>query len=357
MGNRYEFIAPCHFGLEAVCKREIADLGYEIVKVEDGKVTFAGDMEALVRANIFLRTTQRILLKVAEFKAVTFEELFQNVKKVPWEEYFPSDARFWVTKATSVKSKLFSTSDIQSIVKKAMVKRMEKAYGKSWFEEDGASFPVRVTFMKDEAVIGLDTTGISLHKRGYRQNTAFSDYSKAVIIAVVILWYCYKLFQYKGISVMFIWVVAICLIYNFITSKTAFGRYFYAIGGNEKATQLSGIDTNKVYFIAYVNMGLLAGLAGLLCAARVGSVNGSTGTSFEMDAIGSCFIGGASAYGGTGTVPGVIVGAVLMGVINLGMSLMGVDQNMQKVVKGLVLLAAVIFDVVSKRGGKLIAKN
>ena len=194
-------------------------------------------------------------------------------------------------------------------------------------------------------------------KRGYRQNTAFSDYSKAVIIAVVILWYCYKLYQYKGISVMFVWVVAICLIYNFITSKTAFGRYFYAIGGNEKATQLSGIDTNKVYFIAYVNMGLLAGLAGLLCAARVGSVNGSTGTSFEMDAIGSCFIGGASAYGGTGTVPGVIVGAVLMGVINLGMSLMGVDQNMQKVVKGLVLLAAVIFDVVSKRGGKLIAKN
>ena len=194
-------------------------------------------------------------------------------------------------------------------------------------------------------------------KKGYRQNTAASDYSRAAVIAVVILWYCYKLYQYKGISVMLVWVVAICMIYNFITSKTAFGRYFYAIGGNEKATQLSGIDTNKVYFIAYVNMGLLAGLAGLLCAARVGSVNGSTGTSFEMDAIGSCFIGGASAYGGTGTVPGVIVGAVLMGVINLGMSLMGVDQNMQKVVKGLVLLAAVIFDVVSKRGGKLIAKN
>ena len=194
-------------------------------------------------------------------------------------------------------------------------------------------------------------------KKSYRQNTAASDYSRAAVIAVVILWYCYKLYQYKGISVMLVWVVAICMIYNFITSKTAFGRYFYAIGGNEKATQLSGIDTNKVYFIAYANMGLLAGLAGLLCAARVGSVNGSTGTSFEMDAIGSCFIGGASAYGGTGTVPGVIVGAVLMGVINLGMSLMGVDQNMQKVVKGLVLLAAVIFDVVSKRGGKLIAKN
>ena len=186
-------------------------------------------------------------------------------------------------------------------------------------------------------------------KRGYRQNTAFSDYSKAVIIAVVILWYCYKLFQYKGISVMFIWVVAICLIYNFITSKTAFGRYFYAIGGNEKATQLSGIDTNKVYFIAYVNMGLLAGLAGLLCAARVGSVNGSTGTSFEMDAIGSCFIGGASAYGGSGTVGGVVIGALLLGVINMGMSIMGIGDSWQYVVKGAVLLIAVVFDVISNR--------
>ena len=186
-------------------------------------------------------------------------------------------------------------------------------------------------------------------KKGYRQNTAFSDYSKAVIIAVVILWYCYKLFQYKGISVMFIWVVAICLIYSFITSKTAFGRYFYAIGGNEKATQLSGIDTNKVYFIAYVNMGLLAGLAGLLCAARVGSVNGSTGTSFEMDAIGSCFIGGASAYGGSGTVGGVVIGALLLGVINMGMSIMGIGDSWQYVVKGAVLLIAVVFDVISNR--------
>ena len=186
-------------------------------------------------------------------------------------------------------------------------------------------------------------------KRGYRQNTAFSDYSKAVIIAAVILWYCYKLFQYKGISIMFVWVVAICLIYNFITSRTAFGRYFYAIGGNEKATQLSGIDTNKVYFIAYANMGLLAGLAGLLCAARVGSVNGSTGTSFEMDAIGSCFIGGASAYGGSGTVGGVVIGALLLGVINMGMSIMGIGDSWQYVVKGAVLLIAVVFDVLSNR--------
>lgn len=166
----YELIAPCHFGLEAVLKREITDLGYEISKVEDGKVTFLGDAEAICYANIFLRTAERILLKVGTVHAETFDELFEGVRALPWEEYIPENGKFWVTKATSVKSKLFSTSDIQSIVKKAMVKRMEKAYGKSWFEEDGASFPVRVTFMKDEAVIGLDTTGISLHKRGDRKS-------------------------------------------------------------------------------------------------------------------------------------------------------------------------------------------
>ena len=185
MGNRYEFIAPCHFGLEAVCKREIADLGYEIVKVEDGKVTFAGDMEALVRANIFLRTTQRILLKVAEFKAVTFEELFQNVKKVPWEEYFPSDARFWVTKATSVKSKLFSPSDIQSIVKKAMVERMEEHYHINWFEEDGEDYPVRVIIYKDVVTIGLDTSGESLHKRGYRRMVSKAPIEETLAAALI----------------------------------------------------------------------------------------------------------------------------------------------------------------------------
>lgn len=186
-------------------------------------------------------------------------------------------------------------------------------------------------------------------KKGYRQNSAFSDFGRSGLISVVLLAYCYLLCQYKGISVMLIWVVAICLIYHFITSKTAFGRYFYAVGGNEKATKLSGINTNKVYFIAYANMGLLAGLCGLLCLARVGSVNGSTGTSFEMDAIGSCFIGGASAYGGSGTVPGVVIGALLLGVINMGMSIMGIGDSWQYVVKGGVLLVAVIFDVVSNR--------
>ncbi|MBD5485681.1 MAG: sugar ABC transporter permease [Lachnospiraceae bacterium] len=186
-------------------------------------------------------------------------------------------------------------------------------------------------------------------KKGYRQNSAIGDFGRAAVISVVLLFYCYLLTQYKGISVMLVWVVVICLIYHFITSKTAFGRYFYAVGGNEKATQLSGINTNKVYFIAYANMGLLAGLCGLLCLARVGSVNGSTGTSFEMDAIGSCFIGGASAYGGSGTIPGVIIGALLLGVINMGMSIMGIGDSWQYIVKGGVLLVAVIFDVVSHR--------
>jgi putative multiple sugar transport system permease protein len=186
-------------------------------------------------------------------------------------------------------------------------------------------------------------------KKGYRQDSALTDYGRTAIISIVLLAYCYLLSQYKGISVMLVWVVVICLIYNFITSKTVFGRYFYAVGGNEKATQMSGINTNKVYFIAYANMGLLAGLCGLLCLARVGSVSGQTGNSYEMDAIGSCFIGGASAYGGSGTIPGVIIGALLLGVINMGMSIMGIGDSWQYVVKGGVLLIAVIFDVVSNR--------
>ena len=186
-------------------------------------------------------------------------------------------------------------------------------------------------------------------KKGYRQNSMLSDFGRSGLISAALLAYCVLLGQYKGISVMLVWVVVICLIYHFITSKTAFGRYFYAVGGNEKATQLSGINTNKVYFTAYANMGFLAGLCGLLCLARVGSVNGSTGTSFEMDAIGACFIGGASAYGGSGTIPGVIIGALLLGVINMGMSIMGIGDSWQYVVKGGVLLIAVIFDVVSNR--------
>ena len=186
-------------------------------------------------------------------------------------------------------------------------------------------------------------------KNGYPQNSALMDYGKAAAVSVLIMWYCDKLSKYKGISVMLVWVLAVCLIYYFITSKTSFGRYFYAVGGNEKATRLSGINTNKVYFMAYANMGLLAGLCGLLCLARVGSVSGQTGNSFEMDAIASCFIGGASAYGGVGSVGGVVIGALLLGVLNMGMSIIGITDSWQYVVKGGVLLIAVIFDVVSNR--------
>ncbi len=198
---------------------------------------------------------------------------------------------------------------------------------------------------------------ITKSKKGYAVGSMGSAVVKMVLISAVILAFTYRLAQHKGIPSVLIWVIVVILVYAYITSNTTTGRYFYAVGGNEKATKLSGINTNKVYFLAYLNMGFLAALAGMVTIARMTSAQPTYGQNYEMDAIGSCFIGGASAYGGIGTVPGVIVGAVLMGVINLGMSLMGVDQNWQKVVKGLVLLAAVIFDVVSKRGGKLIAKN
>ena len=132
-----ELIAPCHFGLEAVLKREITDLGYEIKEVEDGRVTFLADAEGLCRANIGLRTAERVLLKVGSFEAATFDELFENTKALPWEDYLPEDARFWVAKAASVKSKLFSPSDIQSIIKKAIVSRLGQIYGISWFTEEG----------------------------------------------------------------------------------------------------------------------------------------------------------------------------------------------------------------------------
>lgn len=194
-------------------------------------------------------------------------------------------------------------------------------------------------------------------KKGYETDKLASSLIKIVLICAVILAFTIRLSQYRGIPTALIWVMIVVLIYGYITSNTTVGRYFYAVGGNEKATKLSGINTNKVYFLAYLNMGFLAALAGMLTIARMTSAQPTYGTNYEMDAIGSCFIGGASAYGGTGTIPGVIVGAALMGVINLGMSIMGVDQNIQKVVKGLVLLAAVIFDVVSKRGGKLISNS
>ncbi len=186
-------------------------------------------------------------------------------------------------------------------------------------------------------------------KKGYELEGLSGVVVKTVVICAAVLAFMYKLSLHKGIPYVLIWVVVIILIYSYITSKTTTGRYFYAVGGNEKATKLSGINTNKVYFLAYLNMAFLAAVAGMITIARLNSANPTAGTNYEMDAIGSCFIGGASAYGGIGTVPGVIVGAILMGVINLGMNIMGVDANYQKVVKGLVLLAAVIFDVVSKK--------
>ena len=182
-----ELIAPCHFGLESVLKREILDLGYEISKVEDGRVTFLGDAEAICRANIFLRTAERILLKVGEFRAVTFEELFEKTKALAWEAYVPANGKFWVTKAASVKSKLFSPSDIQSIMKKAMVERLKKVYHQEWFPEDGASYPVRVFLMKHVVTIGIDTSGVSLHKRGYRQLSSKAPITETLAAALIML--------------------------------------------------------------------------------------------------------------------------------------------------------------------------
>ena len=186
-------------------------------------------------------------------------------------------------------------------------------------------------------------------KKGYEVSSLTSTVVKSLVIVILIGFFSYKLAKHKGLPTALIWVALIIAIYSYITSKTTIGRHFYAVGGNELATKLSGINTNRIYFIAYANMGLLAAFAGMLTIARLTSAQPTYGQNYEMDAIGSCFIGGASAYGGIGTVPGVIIGAILMGVINIGMSIMGVDANYQKVVKGLVLLAAVIFDVVSKR--------
>ncbi len=187
MKNLMEIIVPCHFGLEAVLKREILDLGYEISCVEDGRVTFFGDAEAIAFANIFLRSAERVLLKVGKIHAETYDELFEGVRAMPWEEYLPEDAKFWVTKATTIKSKLFSPSDIQSIVKKAIVERLKRVYGTDWFRENGASYPIRLSFLKDEAVLSLDTTGESLHKRGYRRATAKAPISETLAAALILL--------------------------------------------------------------------------------------------------------------------------------------------------------------------------
>ena len=180
-------IAPCHFGLEAILKREIQNLGYEIERVEDGRITFLADMAGIARCNIFLRTADRILLQAARFHAETFDELFEGIKAIPWEEYLTEDARFWVTKASTTKSKLFSAPDIQSIAKKAMVERMKQKYHKNWFQETGASYPVRIFLLKDEVTVGLDTSGEPLHKRGYRKLTSKAPLTETLAAALIML--------------------------------------------------------------------------------------------------------------------------------------------------------------------------
>lgn len=183
----FELVVPCHFGLEAVTKREIYDLGYEITRVEDGRVTFEGDEEAVCRANVFLRSAERVLLQVGRFHATTFDELFEGIKALPWEDYIPKDGRFWVTKASSIKSKLFSPSDIQSIAKKAMVERLKQSYHLDWFPEDGASYPVRIFLLKDEVMVTIDTSGESLHKRGYRLMTSKAQLTETLAAALIML--------------------------------------------------------------------------------------------------------------------------------------------------------------------------
>lgn len=185
--DRIELIAPCHFGLEAVLKREILELGYEIARVEDGRVTFYGDAAAVCYANIFLRTAERVLWKVGSFRAVTFEELFERTRELPWEAYIPRNGKFWVAKAASVKSQLFSPSDIQSIMKKAMVRRLSQRYHVERFPEDGAAYPIRVFLMKDEVTVGIDTSGVSLHKRGYREVSGKAPITETLAAALIML--------------------------------------------------------------------------------------------------------------------------------------------------------------------------
>lgn len=185
--KQFEYISPCHFGLEAVLKKELMDLGCEITKVEDGKVSYSGDVNTCARANMFLRTTERVLLKVASFTAETFDELFEKTKMIPWEEYLPKDGKFWVAKANSVNSKLFSPSDIQSIMKKAIVERMKLKYKQEWFEETGNSYPLRVTIFKDEVTVCIDTSGESLHRRGYRKMVSKAPITETLAAALIML--------------------------------------------------------------------------------------------------------------------------------------------------------------------------
>ena len=185
--EKFEYVSPCHFGMEAVLKRELTDLGIDITKVNDGRITYTGPVDVIARANIFLRTTERVLLQVGNFEATTFDELFEKTKSLEWEKFIPKNGKFWVAKATSVKSKLFSPSDIQSIIKKAIVERLKKVYKTEWFKEDGESYPIRVSLIKNEVSIGLDTSGESLHKRGYRKLSSKAPLTETLAAAMIML--------------------------------------------------------------------------------------------------------------------------------------------------------------------------
>ena len=201
-------------------------------------------------------------------------------------------------------------------------------------------------------VILLIKKRVEAAKKGYSLDPLYGVIIKAVIICAAVIWFFLKLAKYKGIPAALIWIAVVLLAYNYITGNTRMGRYLYAVGGNEKATKLSGIDPRKVYMFAYINMGLMSGLAGILTVARATNAQPTFGQGYEMDAIAACFIGGASAYGGEGNVFGIVIGALLMGVINMGMSIMGIEANYQKVVKGIVVLVAIIFDVMSNKKKK-----
>ncbi len=186
-------------------------------------------------------------------------------------------------------------------------------------------------------------------KKGYEADSMISVIIKSVLSVAVIMLFAYKLAMAGGIPTVLVWVVAIVLIYSFITSKTTLGRYFYTIGGNKEATRLSGVDTKKIMFFAYLNMAVLTVITSYIVIARFQAANAQAGTNYEMDAIAACVVGGVSAYGGSGSVFGMVIGATLIGVINLGMQLMSVDADWQKIVKGIVLLGAVVFDILAAK--------
>ncbi|SHJ01826.1 THUMP domain-containing class I SAM-dependent RNA methyltransferase [Lutispora thermophila] len=182
-----ELCAPCGFALEAVLSREIKELGFDVTRVEDGRVYFLSDEYGIAKANLWLRTADRILVKIGEFYATSFEELFENTKRLPWHEWIPKEGSFPAAKASSVRSKLFSTSDIQSIVKKAVVESLKKKYKINWFSETGPSYPIHILIFKDKVTIYLDTSGVALHKRGYREIGSTAPIRETLAAALVSL--------------------------------------------------------------------------------------------------------------------------------------------------------------------------